>query len=65
MEFDGNMAGALVAGGGLFFKMPGIRKSIGETVCDALMPPQPLENSASATNIANGTKFQFNLTCSI
>ena len=30
-----------LAGGGSFFKMPGIRKSSGETVCEALMPPQP------------------------
>src|SRR6202012_1696664 len=28
----GNTAGALVAGGVLFFKMPGIKKSMGETV---------------------------------
>jgi hypothetical protein len=29
------------------------------------MPPQPPVKSASATNIANGTKFQFNLTCTL
>jgi hypothetical protein len=59
------MAGAFVPGPTSFFMMPGNRKSIGETVCDALMPPQPPVKSASATNIANGTKFQFNLTCTL
>jgi hypothetical protein len=57
------MAGAFVPGTAPFFIIPGIRKSSGETVWDALMPPQPPAQSASATNIAIGANFQFNLTC--
>lgn len=59
------MAGAFVPGTASFFIIPGIRKSNGVTVWDALMPPQPPAQSASATNIAIGTNFQFNLTCSL
>jgi hypothetical protein len=57
--------GAGMAGAGLFLMMPGIRKSSGETDCDALMPPQPPVATASATNIANVVKLPFNLTRSL
>jgi hypothetical protein len=54
--------GSGLAGAGLFLRMPGRRKSKGETDWEALMPPQPPVASAIATNIAIGAKFQFNLT---
>jgi hypothetical protein len=55
-------AGSGLAGAGLFLRMPGRRKSKGETDWEALMPPHPLVARAIATNIAIGVKFQFNLT---
>src|ERR1039457_7214798 len=59
VEISGNAAGAFVRGGSAFIKNPrmrppppGMKKSRGETVCDALMPPQPAHNSEDAANTA-------------
>jgi hypothetical protein len=45
--------------------MPGMMKSSGETVFDALMPPQPAVSPETATNMASHKKFHLNLTCRV
>lgn len=42
--------------------MPGMKKSIGETLWDALMPLQPAPSSVSAADIARSKNLEFNLT---
>jgi len=60
-----NATGAFVAGETSFFISPGMIKSSGEKVREALMPPQPAPKSATAASIASHKKFQLNLTCRV
>ena len=58
------MTGALVCGGS-FLMIPGNRKSNGETVREALMPPQPPSSSGPADSRAKYKNFQRILTCRV
>jgi hypothetical protein len=62
LEFSGHAAGALVEGGPAFIS-PGRKNEAGEKLLLALMPPQPVLHSASASSIASAGKFLFILTC--
>jgi hypothetical protein len=44
---------------------PGSKKSIGETVRDALMPPQPASSKEPAEKTARQKHFQLILTCRV
>jgi hypothetical protein len=43
--------------------IPGSKKSSGETVLDALTPPQPAVSNVMADSMAKHKIFQLNLTC--
>jgi len=45
--------------------MPGNKKSSGEMVRDALMPPQPANSSENAASTVKGKNFQRILTCRV
>jgi hypothetical protein len=64
LESSGNTAGALVEGGPAF-NTPGRKNEAGETLWLALMPPQPVLNSADAISIASAGKLLFILTCPV
>src|ERR1035438_9260586 len=68
-EASVNETGAfVVAGAGSAFKklpIPGKKKSSGETVFDALMPPQPASSNEMAGSMAKGKIFQLILTCRV
>lgn len=40
--------------------MPGMKKSSGETLCEALMPLQPVSKSAGSSNVPISFPFNFN-----
>src|ERR1700722_11595136 len=50
------------AGSGSVFRMPGRRKSRGETEWDALIPPHPAQSNVIANAIQNPLHLQFNFT---
>jgi hypothetical protein len=54
--------GALVAVGGSALRMPGSKKSMGETDVPVLMPLHPAPDNASVAKSANNMKFQCNFT---
>jgi hypothetical protein len=64
VEIAGNETGVFVAHGAAFRKcpIPGMKKSMGETLWLELMPLQPAANNPIAASIASRSKFQFNLT---
>jgi hypothetical protein len=45
--------------------MPGSKKSSGEMVLDALMPPQPAVSKETAASMARHRKFHLILTCRV
>ena len=65
MELVAGVVGFGDAGAGSALMRPGNRKSSGETVRDALMPPQPASSSENAANPARQIKFQLILTCRV
>ena len=68
MEFRAlNATGAFVCGGPALMipGSPGIKKSRGEKVCDAAMPPHPATTGGSAANSARHGNFQLIITCRV
>jgi len=49
-------------GGGSAFSNPGMKKSRGETLLEALIPPQPAARSSRARNDADRSNLPFDLT---
>jgi hypothetical protein len=64
MDLLVNTTGALVRGAS-FRMMPGSKKSSGEMVLDALMPPQPANSSGMTGTKAKRRNFQRILTCRV
>jgi hypothetical protein len=64
---SGNETGAFVGAGSAFRKLPipGKKKSSGETVFDALMPPQPVIINEHVASNARHRKFHLILTCRV
>src|SRR5882762_9470917 len=53
---------SLGAGSGSVFRIPGKRKSNGETEWDALIPPHPEQSNVIVNAMQNPLNFQFNFT---
>src|SRR5260221_7019842 len=53
---------SLGAGSGSVFRMPGKRKSSGETEWDGLIPPHPEPSNVIVNAMQNPLNFQFNFT---
>jgi hypothetical protein len=63
VEVSGSNDGALV--GTSFFNRPGRKKEAGETLCEALIPLQPVNANGNAVSKVSHRKIQFNLTCRV